>query len=135
MCEEARVRHYAHSQQGRSPTGKLHPNTSSEESSLLPGLLIWAALKEFIAHHGNAGQEDTVLLEVNFIVPVAVQVAHHLLECSFICPFLAVEEEQLEANSNQIFASSQELRKVCKHSLLASGLNYGMNTWDSWERM
>lgn len=106
MCEEARVRHYAHSQHGRFPHW---PNTSSEESSLLPGLLIWAALKEFIAHHGNAGQEDTVLLEVNFIVPVAVQVAHQLLECSFICPSLEVEEVQLEATS------SQELRKASRH--------------------
>lgn len=98
MYEEARVRHYAQSQKGRAPSSRRpRPHTSSAESSLLPGLFIWAAFKEFIAHHGNAGQEDAVLLEVYFVIPVAVQVAHQLLESCFISLFLGVEEEQLEA--------------------------------------
>lgn len=82
---------------GKRPPGRPHPHTPSEESSLLPGLFIWAAFKEFIAHHGDAGEEDAVLLEVYLVIPVAVQVAHQLLEPSFICPFLEVEEAQLEA--------------------------------------
>lgn len=80
-----------------SPLPQTTPHTSSEESSLLAGLFIWEVFKEFIAHHGDAGQEDAVLLEVYFVIPVAVQVAHQLLESSFIRPFLEVEEAQLEA--------------------------------------
>lgn len=82
--------HCAHWRQGRPQLAE--PPTTSEKLSFLPGLLIWEAFKEFITHHGDAGQEDTVLLEVHLVVPVAVQVAHQLLECSFICPFLEGEE-------------------------------------------
>lgn len=81
-----------------APWQTTPPHSPSEESSLLPGLFIWAAFKEFIAHHGNAGEEDAVLLKVYFVIPVAVQVAHQLLESSFIRPFLEVKEAQLEVN-------------------------------------
>ena len=66
--------------------------TASEEPSFLPGLLIREALEELVAHHGDAGEEDTVLLEVHLIVLVAIQVAHQLLERCFICSFLQGEE-------------------------------------------
>lgn len=75
------------------PSYRPHSHSiACEEPSLLPGLLIWAAFEELIAHHSNAGQEDTVLLEVHLVVPVAVQVAHQLLKSSFIRPFLKAEE-------------------------------------------
>lgn len=66
----------------------VDPTPPAQRPLLLPGLLIREAFEEFIAHHGDAGQEDTVLLEVNLVVSVAVQVAHQLLEGGFIRPFL-----------------------------------------------
>ena len=80
------MRRCAHHQQGRPQLAG--PGPTSEETSFLPGLLIGEAFEELVAHHGDAGQEDAVLLEVHLVVLVAVQVAHQLLECSFICPFL-----------------------------------------------
>lgn len=77
---------------GKTPSQLAGPPPTSEEPSLLPGLLIREAFKKLVAHHGDAGQEDAVLLEVHLVVPVAVQVAHQLLESSFIRPFLQGEE-------------------------------------------
>ena len=78
------------------PTGKTPavnpPPPTPEDPSFFPGLLIRETFEELIAHHGNAGQEDAVLLEVHLVVLVAVQVAHQFLERSFICPFLQEEE-------------------------------------------
>lgn len=53
------------------PSWQAPPRTS-EETSFLPGLLIRAAFEELVAHHGDAGQEDAVLLEVHLVVLVAV---------------------------------------------------------------
>lgn len=92
---------------------------ASQEPSFLPGLLIGEAFEELVAHHGDAGQEDTVLLEIHLVVLVAVQVAHQLLECSFICPFLRGKRLQVETRSpgveprlDQDSISRSELRKV-----------------------
>ena len=78
------------------PTGKTPavnpPPPTPEDPSFFPGLLIRETFKELIAHHGDTGQEDAVLLEVHLVVLVAVQVAHQFLERSFICPFLQEEE-------------------------------------------
>lgn len=64
--------------------------------SLLPGLLVRETLEELVAHHGDAGQEDAVLLEVHLVVPVAVQVAHQLLEGGFVRPFLQGDRPRVE---------------------------------------
>lgn len=76
---------------GKTPAGSPPPPTP-EDPSFFPGLLIRETFEELIAHHGDAGQEDTVLLEVYLVVLVAVQVAHQFLERSFIRPFLQEEE-------------------------------------------
>lgn len=86
---------------GKTPAGNPPPPTP-EDPSFFPGLLIRETFEELIAHHGDAGQEDAVLLEVHLVVLVAVQVAHQFLERSFICPFLQEEEatsEKPEAKS------------------------------------
>lgn len=74
MLRGAGVSDHPHCLQGRPQPAE--PPTTYEEHSFLPGLLIRAAFKELVTHHGNAGQEDRVLLEVHLIVLVAVQVAH-----------------------------------------------------------
>lgn len=66
--------------------------TASEEPSFLPGLLVGEALEELVAHHGDTGKEDGVLLEVHLVVLVVVQIAHQLLQGCFICLFLRGEE-------------------------------------------
>lgn len=69
--------------------------------SLLARHLVGVALEELVAHHGHAGQEGGILVEVHLVVPVAVQVAHQLLEAGLVRLFLPSGKR----GQNEVFAS------------------------------
>lgn len=57
---------------------------ASAPCSLPAWHLVRAVLEEVVAHHGHAGQEGHVLLEIHLAVTVAVQIAHELLQAGLI---------------------------------------------------
>lgn len=65
--------------------------TTPHLRSLHFGAAYQGTLEELV-HHGDAGQEDAVLLEVHLVVLVAVQVAHQFLELQLHPSFSAGEE-------------------------------------------